>query len=374
MIAGGMDRHVGRTVLLAVLVTLACFLTLVTLFTLVDELQDRAPGYTPLHALLYIAYTSPGRIVELVPYAAFIGAMVGLGLLSNHGELTAYRAAGVSLLRLFGGAALPVAALLALGQWLGEFVAGPGEEAGATVKFEAARSAGSATAAGHVPFGRWHREGLLYTYIDGYGGDDRLVGVRQFQVDESRNLVFSLEAAYATFLGDDSEATQGEAEPAGWLLHDVHETRFDAAPGRTVVQTHETLHWRTRADPELLNVKSLLDPGRMSVAELARQIDYMEREGLDSSRHGVAWWSKVLQPLAVLGLVWLALGFVAGPLREVSMGARLSVGIAGGLAFNYLRELFAPMAVVVDFPPWLAVAIPIAACWLVGAVLVRRAA
>ncbi len=373
MIAGGMDRHVGRTVLLAVLVTLACFLTLVTLFTLVDELQDRAPGYTPLHALLYIAYTTPGRLVELVPYAAFIGAIVGLGVLSNHGELTAYRAAGVSLVRLFGAAALPVAALLALGQWVGEFVAGQGEEAGAAVKFNAARSAGVA-AEGHVPFGRWHREGLLYTYIDGYGGDDRLVGVRQFRVNEGRDLVFSRRAAYATFLGDGSEATRDGGESAGWLLHDVRETRFDAAPGRTVVRVYDTLEWPTRADPELLNVKSLLDPGRMSVAELARQIDYMEREGLDSSRHGVAWWSKVLQPLAVLGLVWLALGFVAGPLREVSMGARLSVGIAGGLAFNYLRELFAPMAVVVDFPPWLAVAIPIAACWLVGVVLVRRAA
>lgn len=370
MIAGGMDRHVGRTVLLAVLVTLACFLTLVTLFALVEELQDRGVGYTLFHALLYVAYTTPGRVVELVPYAAFIGALVGLGVLSNHGELTAYRAAGVSVVRLFGAAALPVAALLAAGQWLGEVVAGPGEEAGAAVKFDAARGAGVETASGHVPFGRWHREGLLYTYIDGYGGDDRLVGVRQFRVGEDRNLIFSRRAAYATFLGGAESGV--DDQESGWLLHDVHETRFDF--DSTVVRTYDTLPWRTRADPELLNVKSLLDPGRMSVAELARQIDYMEREGLDSSRHGVAWWSKVLQPVAVLGLVWLALGFVAGPLREVSMGARLSVGIAGGLAFNYLGELFAPMAVVVDFPPWLAVAIPIAACWLVGAALVQRAA
>ncbi|MYE23196.1 MAG: LPS export ABC transporter permease LptG [Gammaproteobacteria bacterium] len=373
MIAGGMDRHVGRTVLLAVLVTLACFLTLVTLFALVEELQDRAAGYTPLHAALYIAYTTPGRVVELVPYAAFIGALLGLGVLSNHGELTAFRAAGISLLRLFAAAALPVAALLATGQWLGEVVAGRGEEAGATVKFEAAQSAGIRAAAGHVPFGRWHREGLLYTYIDGYGGGDRLVGVRQFRVGEDRNLVFSRRAAFATFLGTDASGAGG-AGPPGWLLHDVRETHFDYELGATVVRSYDTLPWRTRADPELLNVKSLLDPGRMSVSELTRQIDYMEREGLDSSRHGVAWWNKVLQPLAVLGLVWLALGFVAGPLREVSMGARLSVGIVGGLAFNYLRELFAPMAVVVDFPPWLAVAVPIAVCWLVGAALVRRAA
>jgi len=369
MIAGGMDRHLGRAVLLAVLMTLACFLTLVTLFALVEELQDRGVGYTPFHALLYVAYTTPGRVVELVPYAAFIGALVGLGVLSNHGELTAYRAAGVSLVRLFGSAAVPVAGLLAAGQWLGEAVAGPGEEAGAAVKFDAARGAGVEAASGHIPFGRWHREGLLYTYIDGYGGDDRLVGVRQFRVGEDRNLVFSRRAAFATFLGG---ADGGVDQDSGWLLHDVHETRLDL--DSTVVRVYDTLPWRTRADPELLNVKSLLDPGRMSVAELARQIDYMQREGLDSSRHAVAWWSKVLQPVAVLGLVWLALGFVAGPLREVSMGARLSVGIAGGLAFNYLGELFAPMAVVVDFPPWLSVAIPIAACWLMGVALVRRAA
>ena len=361
-----MDRYVGRVVLLAVLVTLLCFLTLVTLFAMVEELQDGAVGYGADDAVRTVLYTTPRRFYEFVPYAVFIGALAGLGVLSSRSELTVFRAAGVSLPRAFGAAALPVAVLLAGNQLVGEFVAGPGEAAAATVRFDAIRTAGDASSplAG-IGTRRWYREGPLFTTIDGYGGDDRLIGVRQFLIDGDRNLIFSRHAQRATYAAD-------EAEPY-WVLHDVRETRFDIDAQEAVVRTHGTLPWVTSAGPELLSARSLLEPARLSIADLRRQVVYLDREGLNSAPYEVSLWSKVLQPVAVLGLVWLALGFVAGPLREVSLGARLSVGIVGGLAFNYLQELFSPMALVFGLSPLLAVAIPIALCWLVGAVLVRRA-
>lgn len=365
MIGATMDRYVGRAVLLAILLALVCFLTLVTLFALVEELQDGAVGYGAEEAVLTVLYTTPRRIYEFVPYAVFIGALAGLGVLSSRSELTVFRAAGVSLPRAFGAAALPVALLLAANQVVGEFVAGPGEAAAATVRFEAIRSAGDASPLAGIGTRRWYREGPLFTTIDGYGGDDRLIGVRQFLIDDDRNLVFSRHARRATY-------AVGEGEPH-WLLHDVRETRFDLDPEAAVVRTHDSLPWPTSAGPELLSARSLLEPARLSLADLRRQVDYLEREGLNSAPYAVSLWSKALQPAAVLGLVWLALGFVAGPLREVSLGARLCVGIVGGLAYNYLQELFSPMALVFGLPPLLAVAAPIAVCWLVGWVLVRRA-
>ncbi len=122
----------------------------------------------------------------------------------------------------------------------------------------------------------------------------------------------------------------------------------------------------------MLTAKALFDPGKLSFADLRFQIDYMAREGLDPTRYQVAFWGKALQPLAVLGLVLVALAFVAGPLREAGLGARLGVGIAVGLAFKYLVDVFGPMSVVYAIPPWLAMAVPVGACWLLGAVLVRR--
>ena len=93
----------------------------------------------------------------------------------------------------------------------------------------------------------------------------------------------------------------------------------------------------------------------------------MERERLNTSVYQLAFWSKILQPFSVLGLALLALGFILGPLREVGIGVRLSVGVFAGLGFKYMQDLFAPMSMVYELPAPIAVALPIIACWALGA-------
>ena len=60
-------------------------------------------------------------------------------------------------------------------------------------------------------------------------------------------------------------------------------------------------------------------------------------------------------------------------MREAGLGARLAVGIAVGLAFKYLIDLFGPVSVVFAIPPWLAMLVPVVVCWLAGGLLIRRA-
>ena len=353
---GRMDRYVAATVLQAVAVVLLCLMTLVTLFTVVDELRDLTPGYGARHALLYVLYSTPRRLYELMPYGVFLGALVGLGIMAGREEITVLRAAGVSVLRLFGSVAVPMLALLALNQALGEFVAPQGEAAGSSLKLNVQRG----DASGTIDSAYWHREGDLYTNIDGFAANGDLVGVHQFLWRDGE-------------LGLSRYAQRGVyvAEANHWRLVDVVETRFDA--DATQVKHHAALLWRTEAEPALFSAKALFEPAKLSFADLRFRIDYLRRERLDATRYQVAFWSKALQPAAVLGLVLLAVGFVIGPLREVGMGVRLTVGIAVGLIFKYLLDLFAPVSIVFGVPPWLAMAIPVAICWVAGGLLVRRA-
>ncbi len=349
-----MDRYVAATVLQAVGVVLICLVTVVTLFTLVDELRDITPGYSEQHALLYVLYSTPRRAYELLPYAVFIGALVGLGMMASQEELTVFRAAGASVLRLFGAVAAPALLLLLGNQALGEFVAPAGEAAAATLKLRVQRGG-----QGYIHAAQWHREGDLYTSVEGYGEDGKLVGVRQFRFTDGELRVsrYAEAATFRPMTGD-------------WLLEDVVETRL--RPSATSVRRYESLPWRSDANPQTLSAKALFDPAKLSFADLAYQIDYLQREGLAATRYQVSFWNKALQPVAVLGLVLLAVGFVIGPLREVGMGARLAVGVAVGLAFKYLLDVFAPMSIVFGIPPWLAMSVPVAGCWLAGVVAIRR--
>ncbi len=63
---------------------------------------------------------------------------------------------------------------------------------------------------------------------------------------------------------------------------------------------------------------------------------------------------------------------VLGPLREVGMGIRLTIGIFAGLGLKYLQDLFAPAAIVFNIPALIAILIPIATYWLVAIYLIRK--
>ena len=381
MLIGTMDRYLASAVLKATGVVLACLATLVTLFTAADELRDGTPGYNAGLAMLYVLYSTPRRLCEVAPYGVFVGALVGLGALAERQEITILRAAGVSVRRLFASVAAPALALLLASQAVGEFVAPRGEALAAAIKLRLLRGVGG----GAIASQSWHREGDLYTNVDGFGPNGMLLGVRQFQLDEGR-LRLSRQAARAAYqgVGDDGRRS--------WVLHDVAETLFPAEPavsgaapaldaadpanraatGSTKTQRYKTLIWRTAADPRLLSAKGLFDPARLSFADLRFQIDYLAREGLDATRYRVSFWRKAFEPAAVLGLVLLALGCVLGPLREAGIGARLAVGVATGLAYKYLLDLFAPMSSVFGLPPLLGMAMPVVACWAAGWTLARR--
>ena len=79
-----------------------------------------------------------------------------------------------------------------------------------------------------------------------------------------------------------------------------------------------------------------------------------------------------MQPLGIIGLTLVAMGFILGPLREVGIGLRLSVGMLTAFAFKYLQELFAPVSLLYNMPVWLGVLIPVLVSLGVGGWLLKR--
>ena len=84
---GKFDLYVGRSVLLATLGVLLLLVGLDALTSIVDETDDMRDGYSFLDILIYVGYTLPRRVHEFVPFAALIGALIGLGRLAASSEL-----------------------------------------------------------------------------------------------------------------------------------------------------------------------------------------------------------------------------------------------------------------------------------------------
>ncbi len=343
--------------LLATGAVFLAFLGLLSVFALIEEVDQRKSAYTLPEAFLYVALTLPRRSYELLPYAVFLGSLIGLGHLASRWELATLRAAGVSVQRLFAGLIWAVAGVWLAGALLGEWIAPAAEAAGKARKASVLRGGGPVTLSG------WYRDGPLYMQVDALSSSGDLVGVRQYWLDANGSMHRVREAASASFVPG--------TEPH-WLLKDVRETRLGEQ--QAVAQHFPELRWRGGIDSRLVSEQALVDPQRLSIANLYHRLSYMSREGLDGGPYRLALWSRILQPAALLGLVLLALSFVLGPLRETSLGVRVSAGIVVGLCFKYLQDLFAPMSQVYGLQAPVAVALPILACWLVGLWGMRRIA
>jgi len=349
-----LDGYIGRSVLMAIVAVLGIILALASLFAFIDEMGDLSPTYSVMNAASFVLLTIPRRMYDLVPMASLIGCLVGLGTLASSSELTIMRAAGVSIGRIVWAVMKPMLVVMVLGVLVGEYIAPPAEN-----QAQAARAleqgSGDAQTGRH---GVWHREGLQYIHINAVQPGGVLYGVTRYRFDDQRHMLessFSKKAVYDT---------------DHWNLSDVITTKFHESSTEIVQSPAET--WNVTLTPQLLDTV-VVAPDALSISGLWGYIHYLSAQGLSNGQYWLAFWTKVLQPLVTAALVLMAISFVFGPLRSVTLGQRVFTGVLVGFVFRIVQDLLGPASLVFGFTPLLAVAIPAAICAIAGIWLLRRA-
>jgi lipopolysaccharide export system permease protein len=125
--------------------------------------------------------------------------------------------------------------------------------------------------------------------------------------------------------------------------------------------------------PELLNIL-VLDPQDLSISGLWRYASYLKKQGLNAGDYELAFWNKLLQPLTIMGMVLVAISFIFGPLRNVTMGFRVFVGVMVGIVFRTAQDILGPSSMVYGFDPIYASLLPIGVCFLAGTYMLTRRA
>ena len=155
-----------------------------------------------------------------------------------------------------------------------------------------------------------------------------------------------------------------------WVVDDVERTEFFAT--HTEVSTLLTEGWRTTISPELLSLAALR-ADRQAPTNLWRYAHYREAQGLASGPYFLAFWQKVLQPLTTTAMAFLAISFVFGPLRSVTMGARVMAGVVTGLGLHYGQDFVGQLSIVYGLPSVIAALLPFIFCMVLGVWALRRA-
>lgn len=350
-----LDRYLMTTIMRLTALVLLMIGGLEIFVSLLAEVGDIGQGnYGILQALYYVLLTLPMNIYELFPMVGLLGALMGLGVLASHQELMIMRASGMSVLQIARAVLRAAAVMILLSILVGECLAPKCLHLANTHKL-LAESGGASVR--HTLSGVWlHTEGA-YIHIDQVTPDLSLQGITVYQFDAAHQLSSALYAKTAT------------KENAAWVLHEVSTTILH--PQGVSVSTQASVPWPVNINTRLLDTTSV-QSAEMSLGALHHYIRDQEKEGMSVAAFRLVFWQRIFLPLASFVMILLAIPFVFGPLRSVSMGVRIVSGSALGFCFYLLNQFFGPFSLVYQIPPVMAAVFPVLLFGMLGAVLLRR--
>ncbi|MEH6463230.1 MAG: LPS export ABC transporter permease LptG [Shewanella psychromarinicola] len=298
----------------------------------VDQLRLVGRGaYTMLDAGIYVLFLVPRDIEMFFPMAVLLGALIGMGMLASNSELVVMQVSGMSRLQITQSAMKTAVPLMIMVMALGEWGAPIAEKS--AKELQATKISGGSLIKSHR--GIWAKDGDLFVNIGEVKDVNTLIDIRLYEFNDQQELTGVTHAKTAEFIGD------------AWQLSAVDNT---TVKDDRVIRDHlDTDVWQSSLTPDKLSVVSV-KPEALSISGLIDYLDYLKINQQDPSRYELALWRKIMQPVTVAVMMLVALSFVFGPLRTVTMGARVLLGVVAGFSFYISNEIFGPMSIVYELP------------------------
>ena len=349
-----LSRYLMRTILASTFLVLGVLLALGALFQFIGNMDDVQGDFGLLQVFFYSLLRLPQISFEMLPMAALIGSLLGLGALASKSELVVMRTAGISVARLAGMVTLSGVVLLVLTGLLGEFIAPPLDFFARNLRNEF-RFSQTERASGNPA---WVKDGDVILHLERVNSEFEFGGVYMFRFNRDHSLR-SIARADNSGIADDDR----------WVLENYRETRFGADGVQTTSSpvSVESLEVGT----DVLGT-TLVKPVSLSARGLVDYIRYLRRNELSSKRYEMELWSRIATTSTVALMPVLALAFVFGSLRSAGAGSRLMIGVMIGLGYFLASETLANSGQVFNLNPAIVSWIPTGVLLLITVAALSR--
>lgn len=333
-----LDVYIGKIIASTTAITLSVFVSLSGIIKFVEQMKAVGRGnYDLSHAALYVLYAIPRDIEIFFPMSTLIGGLIGIGMLASNSELVVMQASGWSRLDIIKSVMKTAVIMILISMAVGEWLAPRGEAAAREIRAQAI-SGGSLVSSKN---GVWAKDGDYFVHIGEIKEHGELSNIQIYKFNEQLKLSSWVAADGAKYKTDSWELT-GVVET---FVNDENITSESLA----------VKSWRSSLTPDKLGV---ITPESLSISGLSDYLQYLEDNEQDTSRYQLAFWRKIVQPITVAVMLLVALSFIFGPLRSVSMGARIMMGVATGILFYISNEVMGSMSLVYQLPPLFGAVMP----------------
>ena len=347
-------RYVIKRLAIMSVYSLLALLALYSFFDFVGEIGDLGKGsYNGAKMAQYIVLQIPAHAYELMPLAVLIGGLIALNQLASGSELTVIKTSGMST-RSIIGMLLQFGLLFALlTSLLGEWGAPTASQSAANLKAQAINgkiSTGST--------GLWIKETNNIINVQEMLPDQTLRNIKVWRHNDQFHLIETLQAESAV-VGNNNL----------WQLKNVRRSVLEEARVRTQHTAAES--WQAGIQRSLLGVL-LINPDQMSVSALTTYIQHLKANHQQTRPYEIAWWRKLMYPVAALIMALVALAFTPQSTRHGNMGLKLFFGICLGLTFHFAGRLFSFTSQLYGVPAFIAAALPTLLFALLAIHLIRK--
>lgn len=346
-----LDKYIMRSILDATIVVSAVVFSLLFFMSVVGEVS---PNISVLRIFLLGLMAAPKQFYNLFPISVFLGVLISLSRLSQTSQLLIFRASGVSMRRITISVVKTVVLIVCVATVIAETVV-------PKLQFyyaQAENQQGRPLVFSPFPAPRsvWVRQGDTFTHIAAFKNTAEMQGVTRYFFNRDEKLE---RASYAKM---------GQLQAKQWHLYDLKESVFHSK--HVITDEKKVTNFNLHIKPHM---EAFMDipPDRQNLWRLYETIRYQHAFGLSASENAFAFWKRIMQPFSTIVLAMLAMPFVFGSFRDASASYRVMLGVILGVVFYTVNQLFGPITVVYEFPPFLAALMPTFAFAVLALLLVR---
>ncbi len=340
---------------------LMSFVLMTHVYTFFELLSSMIRNAIPMSRMLtYLLFLTPKLVYDAAPLSVLVAVLVTFGVMTKQNEVTAYRACGVSVLRL----SMPVmvaSLMLSLSLFLFDHYYVP--EANRIQDAIRNEIKGRPAQTYLNPGKQWIR-----------GEGDRIYYYRYFDPDRSQMAdlsVYEFEAKpFRLRRHLRAESASWDAALQAWVLRNGWTRGIDGIT-ETSFEQFELLAVRELSEPPSYFLKEVKQDKQMNYLELSAYIQELSQSGFDTVRLQIQLHKKFAVPLFafIMAMISIPFAFMGG-----NRGAMAGVGVSFAIAIAYwvANSLFEQIGNLNQLPAVAAAWAPDGLFLLAGAYLITR--
>ena len=341
------DRNISYQILLSIILVMFAVSGIDFLFLVLNELSDISITYNLKELISYSIMSMPYRLFDLTAYFCLIGVVVGLGILSDNGELIGARILGKSIISIALSSFKPILLIMLLGLLACEFIIPNLSQLAEENRLFKKEGENSTTR-------YWMQGDIGFISFISVPKKNKVRGLSVYELNSESKVTKIIQSKEAVLYSDDLE------------LVDPTVTIIDR---RSNIKTYDL---NNLSIPGLNSDFSfLLSPKYLSLTDLYKQID-SSSSSYRKNLLSLEFWRKILQPFITLSLVLLALGFLFGPMRDQKSGQRIVIAIGVAFSVDLIQKLLGSISIVSNIPSVVAVLTPILLITLLAFLLLKK--